>query len=671
MAAAFYDEVGFDKGPSKRALLLPGETVTVYQDSAGTQSASLEDLFSDELLAVPMANPFTADTLGNITFWADAIWVWVKVGTRDARRVRLSQVGPQGPKGDAGDLDSTSAQTVTGVKDFQEPFRIGRFTMAALVAKVALEGAVARVTDSIRGTWIRNAGWWVHVFGEQINAKEWLKGDGTLEDSAQVELLAIAGAGRTIYWPPGTYLMGLYAHPSSATTYAMMFIRSKTLMKGAGDSTILKLPDSTAKPVGASATNLLRNLSGGDEYIRCEDMLVDGNGGNQSGQTMQHQGVVFTQCKGVSLKRFRVKNLHGLGHAPDAPTTGDVETMAIQFNQSSRCSATDCEVERTAGSMSTGFGANTSTNIAYSNCRAIGMSVSCGFAHNGCRNVVHSNCEAYDNALYGFNSENSEVALYAACIAGGRAANTGGVGSQGYTVDENLGNGYGFRFSGTTGYQLDGCAGRYNVQDGALAQNTSQGTINGGFYSNNGSAGIRGDASSTGLTRIVGSPILGSNTAGDIVGAGTGFPSRDLFGFLKISTSPHIAANSQAFVQVRDDGGTLNPEIRFYRPTGTGLWRCWSVKAVGAGATATLEIYSGDQAAVGSETLTKQFSIDLNGRIKPVGGTDTRVVATASLPAAAAAMDGHMLIEDGGAGNRNLIVYAGGQRFRIDGGAAF
>jgi len=45
------------------------------------------------------------------------------------------------------------------------------------------------------------------------------------------------------------------------------------------------------------------------------------------------------------------------------------------------------------------------------------------------------------------------------------------------------------------------------------------------------------------------------------------------------------------------------------------------------------------------------------------------VVLTASLPAAAAAEDGTILIEDGGTGDRNLIVYAGGERFRIDGGA--
>lgn len=52
-------------------------------------------------------------------------------------------------------------------------------------------------------------------------------------------------------------------------------------------------------------------------------------------------------------------------------------------------------------------------------------------------------------------------------------------------------------------------------------------------------------------------------------------------------------------------------------------------------------------------------------------GVDSLVVATANLPAASTSMNGRMLIEDGGAGDRNLIIYAGGQRFRIDGGTAF
>lgn len=47
------------------------------------------------------------------------------------------------------------------------------------------------------------------------------------------------------------------------------------------------------------------------------------------------------------------------------------------------------------------------------------------------------------------------------------------------------------------------------------------------------------------------------------------------------------------------------------------------------------------------------------------------VVATASLPAAAAAMSGTVIIEDAGAGDRNLIIYGSTERFRIDGGAPF
>ena len=47
------------------------------------------------------------------------------------------------------------------------------------------------------------------------------------------------------------------------------------------------------------------------------------------------------------------------------------------------------------------------------------------------------------------------------------------------------------------------------------------------------------------------------------------------------------------------------------------------------------------------------------------------VIATASLPAASASLNGTIIIEDAGTGDRNLVVYAGGQRFRIDGGASF
>ncbi|NKE69904.1 hypothetical protein [Candidatus Manganitrophus noduliformans] len=59
------------------------------------------------------------------------------------------------------------------------------------------------------------------------------------------------------------------------------------------------------------------------------------------------------------------------------------------------------------------------------------------------------------------------------------------------------------------------------------------------------------------------------------------------------------------------------------------------------------------------------------GRVKIQNKLHIPVVATGSLPAAGAAEDGSVLIEDAGAGDRNIIFYAGGQRFRIDGGSPF
>lgn len=69
-------------------------------------------------------------------------------------------------------------------------------------------------------------------------------------------------------------------------------------------------------------------------------------------------------------------------------------------------------------------------------------------------------------------------------------------------------------------------------------------------------------------------------------------------------------------------------------------------------------------------TGTFNNSIIENHTINPgTNRVEGIVLATADLPAAATAMNGRLLIEDAGSGDRNLILYAGGQRFRIDGGS--
>lgn len=60
-----------------------------------------------------------------------------------------------------------------------------------------------------------------------------------------------------------------------------------------------------------------------------------------------------------------------------------------------------------------------------------------------------------------------------------------------------------------------------------------------------------------------------------------------------------------------------------------------------------------------------------NSFTKPRGRTFNQVVATASLLAANADNDGLIVIENGGAGNGNIVFYLGAERFRVDGGAPF
>jgi hypothetical protein len=94
----------------------------------------------------------------------------------------------------------------------------------------------------------------------------------------------------------------------------------------------------------------------------------------------------------------------------------------------------------------------------------------------------------------------------------------------------------------------------------------------------------------------------------------------------------------------------------------------WVVEGVtGAGHFLPVTHNTYDIGASGTAVRDVHIARDL----ATAGRTKISVVATASLPAAGATEDGRILIEDAGAGDRNVVIYAGGQRFRIDGGAAF
>jgi hypothetical protein len=94
------------------------------------------------------------------------------------------------------------------------------------------------------------------------------------------------------------------------------------------------------------------------------------------------------------------------------------------------------------------------------------------------------------------------------------------------------------------------------------------------------------------------------------------------------------------------------------------------------GSTATLTdyiLYDSIQDDLANKPIPNTADYVYGGSALNSSGRRRRIpiIATASLPAAAASEDGSIIIEDNGAGDRNIIIYAGGERFRIDGGAAF
>ena len=90
----------------------------------------------------------------------------------------------------------------------------------------------------------------------------------------------------------------------------------------------------------------------------------------------------------------------------------------------------------------------------------------------------------------------------------------------------------------------------------------------------------------------------------------------------------------------------------------------------GATPSKTLRVANGNLEILNNARTVAIFRLTDTGLLS-ASGFQIPVVAAGSLPVGSAALDAQIAIEDNGAGDRNLILYAGSQRFRIDGGAPF
>lgn len=118
MTIALFDQPWWTPSGSTPQLLI-GQAVHVYQDNDGALTATPQALFTDEEGGTTSPNPFSVDAGGNVRFFADAEFAWVKVGAFPAVRVQVRS--PQAPVDlapvEAG-VTSTRALTLQRYDDF-------------------------------------------------------------------------------------------------------------------------------------------------------------------------------------------------------------------------------------------------------------------------------------------------------------------------------------------------------------------------------------------------------------------------------------------------------------------------------------------------------------------------------------------------------------------------
>ncbi len=319
-------------------------------------------------------------------------------------------------------------------------------------------------------------------------------------------VLSSAGRKGTVYVLPGTYTASRTASASNAGYTAILHVGSGIRIAAvAPGSATLRLTNSASLAGGTLHFMVLnRNLNGGDVDLTFEGIVVDGNGANQS---VINHGLGAIRVSRFTCRDVIVKNCRGTsGFPPD-------ESFHFELQLSSHATFINCRVIGDAGQTASGFSANGCTNVSWIGCTASGMSAAHGFTHNGCSNLIYKGCRSHDNAGIGFNSEDSDIVIYDACIAGGRAV-VGAI-AWPFADGELMGNSSaGWVITNTTNVELAACVSQRNGGDGVFTTGPVTGRIVGGIFGDNGSFGLNLTGTAERGMRISGAPLLTGNALG-------------------------------------------------------------------------------------------------------------------------------------------------------------
>jgi Pectate lyase superfamily protein len=394
-----------------------------------------------------------------------------------------------------------------------------------------------------------------------VKAHKGAVGDGAANDTqafidAASELRGLGGG--VLYVPPGTYMVGLSAHPNFASYFAAFTLSSNVVLQGCGRaaSKIKLIASQTQGWDTSQFPAIIIPWDNGQDDIEIRDITIDGNGANQ---THTHYGILLIRTQRAKHYNVLVKNCRGTA------SSGVNETFHFETQNGLDTLYVGCEALGDAGSTASGFSADKQTLVEYVGCSGHSMSVGHGFTHNDCKHISYTNCHAYFNTLYGFNCEESRDVAYVNCTAGGKTSN--GITPYPLTSNNTLGNtSRGFVVLGTNNCRLVNCVSTNNGSDGIIIQagsatyGTCSGEIVGGDWDNNGGYGINygNGAYQNNWRTFLGRTPSGNSTAalGVIVG-NEALPGR-------VAAKPAVPASTVA------QANTLPFDVDIYVYGGTG-----------------------------------------------------------------------------------------------------
>ena len=479
------------------------------------------------------------------------------------------------------------------------------------------------------------------------------KGDGSTNDAAAINATIVAAelVGGAVLFPPSPtdYISSTGGHVLKKTT--SIFGYGATLKLTSATATLLAFGNgfiSGGAAGGVYGLELLGNNGASDTSIG----IRLGMGENDLAD--------YVSCRDMQITKFG----HGIVIADGAANQNTIDRCTIAsnifngirvdatFNQEP-CGIINCTIINNGISQATGsgiqFGANTRVAIVFHNCK---------LHHNGNGTLG----QIYGPSTAGVVLRMTDCDLESIDVVERSAIQLLGVGNNRVNIYLS-GLIAGDEFAGVSVKPLIVVASADLYMSSCRLAKRYGSTIvpminigNGDTLKENAVTlrGVRFDAVGT----VANAQTVGwTGTAGqygslDMTGSG--------FGGFQTATNPISYPNTLRCVH--DVAGVLDGTGITGRRKLTGLNLMWDQEV------SREVVFNLDHLTYASASTIYSLKIGfMNGQV----GFKCPVVATGNLFGAGADHDGSVVIEDAGAGNRNLIIYAGGERFRIDGGAAF